>query len=122
MTEQGKEWDYCQIEFQLRYKGEDLSRAGTKQMWLTFLARATGPYKSYLAGEAEIPVAGAVAGVSFVPQKNNVGHVNIHQNLLDELQRDGWRLLPEKGSAWWERRLRRPARPQKSLVSWLKRE
>lgn len=122
MSEPVKEWDYCQIEFQLRYKGEDMTRSGTKQIWLVFLARAVGPHQKHLAGEAEIPIAGNVAGASFVPKKNIAGHVNIHQNLLRELQEDGWELLPERGSAWWERRLRRSARPKKSLTGWLKRK
>lgn len=120
MAEQTEEWEYCQIKFQLRYKGEDISRSGLKQVWLVFLAHAIGPYKNYLAGETEIPVAGNVAGAPFMPQKNNISHVNIHQNLLRELQDDGWKLLPKEGGVWWENRLRRPAVKQKNLAGWLR--
>ncbi len=115
MAENSNEWDYCSIEFQLRYKGQDPTRAGLKVVWLVFQASVSGPNQNYIAGEStEIPVAGSVAGVSFLPQKNNASHVNIHQNLLHKLQKDGWERLPNKGSAWWKMRLRRPALPKKS--------
>lgn len=116
MTGQNEAWDYCQIKFQLRYRGEDFTRAGPKQMWLVFQAHAAGPKKNYLASESTgIPIGANIIGASFVPDKKISGHVNIHQNLIEDLEKDGWELLPEKGSAWWERRLRRPARPEKSF-------
>ncbi|MCP4427885.1 MAG: hypothetical protein GY803_25660 [Chloroflexi bacterium] len=120
MTEQKQEWDYCRIEIQLRHKGEDDSRSGVKQVWLAFIARASGPHQRYLAGDVEIPLANVI-GAPFTAQKSNIGHVNIHQNLLLKLQVDGWELLPGKGGDWWEKRLRRPARPKKSLWDWMKR-
>ncbi|KAA3662651.1 MAG: hypothetical protein DWQ04_12845 [Chloroflexi bacterium] len=121
MTENGNEWDYCDIKFQLRHKGEDPTRAGLKHMWLVFKANAAGANKNYLAGESsEIPIAANIMGASFVPQKNNASHLNIHQNLLNKLQNEGWERLPEKGSAWWETRLRRPASSRKSAFGWLK--
>ena len=101
MAEQKQEWDYCRIEVKLRHKGEDETRSGVKQIWLAFVARASGPYQSYLAGDVEIPLPGNVAGASFAAQRNNVGHVNAHQTLLRKLQDDGWELLPEKGGDWW---------------------
>ncbi len=118
MAANSNDWDYCTIEFQLRYKGEDTTRAGLKVVWLVFQARVSGPNQNYIAGEStEIPVAGTVAGVSFLPQKNNTNHVSIHQDLLHRLQKDGWEQLPKKGGAWWERRLRRRALPQKPALT-----
>ncbi len=120
MNENKNEWDYCDIKFQLRYKGEDTSHTGGfNTVWLVFKAVASKSRQSYTVSEAEIPVAGNVAGVSFVPQKNNPGHLNIHQNLLQELQKDGWELLTDKRGAWWERRFRRPAQAKSSIVSQL---
>jgi len=110
MADNSNEWDYCDIRFQLRYKGEDPTRAGIKHVWLVFQAIASGLNQNYIAGEStEIPIAANVIGVSFVPQKNNASHVNIHQNLVHKLQEDGWERLRDKGSVWWETRLRRPA-------------
>ncbi len=111
MTESSENWDYCQIEFKLRYKGEDLERTGTRIMWLLFQARAMGEKRSYVAGKSsEIPIAANVIGASFVPQKNNVGYANVYQDLLLKLQKDGWELLPDEGGEWWGKRLRRPTR------------
>ena len=121
MSVTDKEFEYCQIEFKMRYKGEDPGRAGgLRTMWLLFQARVTGPDNNYLAGESsEIPIAANVAGASFVPQKEMSGHVNVHQNLLRKLENDGWELLPFQGNAWWERRLRRPPRFKHSLAERL---
>ena len=113
-------WEYGQIEFRLRYKGEDVSRSGLKHVWLTFQARTNGPDKSRLIGEVELPIAGAIAGASFVPQKNNIGHTNIHQILLTKLQKDGWELLHENRGAWWERRFRRAVQPMQAVAEQLK--
>lgn len=122
MAEHGDEWEYCDIKFQLRYRGEDSTRAGLKQMWLVFQARASGSNRSYLAGEStEIPIAANVIGVSFAPQRQNPAHRNVHQNLLDQLQEDGWERLPERGGAWWEARLRRLASRHHSSPSWFRR-
>ncbi len=122
MTEHESEWDYCDVKFQLRYKGEDSTRAGLKQMWLVFQARASGANRSYLAGEStEIPIAANVIGVSFVPQERNPSHRNIHQNLLDQLQAEGWERLPERGGSWWETRLRRLASRHRPTSGWFKR-
>ena len=121
MAEHDNEWDYCKIKFQLRYKGEDSTRAGLKQMWLVFQASASGPNRDYLAGEStEIPVAANVIGVSFVPQKHNPSHLNIHQNLLHQLLEDGWKRLPEQGGQWWATRLRRSASRRRSSFGWFK--
>jgi hypothetical protein len=121
MDEHQQAWEYCNIKFQLRYKGEVISiMSGMKTVWLVFRAVASGQNQNRAISEAEIPIAGNVAGASFVPQKNISGHVNIHQNLLQTLQKDGWELLPEKGSAWWERRLRRPAQAHASVMDRLK--
>ncbi|MEJ2747543.1 MAG: hypothetical protein P8183_06500 [Anaerolineae bacterium] len=122
MTESGQEWDYCKIEFHLRNKGEPAAVAGPAQVWLAFVAHATGPHQNYLAGEVEFPVPINFADAPLVPQRNNIGHVNMHQNLLLELQKDGWELLPEKSGSWWEKRLRRPARPKKSPIGWVKKK
>lgn len=122
MAEHGNEWDYCDIKLQIRYKGEDGTRAGLKQMWLVFQASASGSNRNYMAGESmEIPVAANVIGVSFVPQEHNPTHLNIHQNLLHQLQEDGWERLPEQGGAWWETRLRRSASRDRSSYGWFKR-
>jgi hypothetical protein len=122
MTENDHGWDYCNITFQLRNKGEDPTRAGMKHVWLIFQGSVSGHHQNYLAGEStEIPIAANVIGASFSPQKNNASHVNIHQNLLHKLQKDGWELLPNRGSVWWERQLRRPALEKKSAFGWFKR-
>lgn len=119
MTENGEHWDYCHIEFKLRNKGEELTYGGFRQMWLVFLAYVTGPDKNYQAGESsEIPIPANIVGVAFGPRNNDPTHIHIHQNLLRELAADGWELLPDRGGAWWERRLRRPAHLSKS--SWFK--
>lgn len=122
MAEHDNEWDYCDIRFQIRYKGEDATRAGLKQMWLVFQASAFGSNRGYLAGESmEIPVAANVIGVSFEPQKDNLTHLNVHQDLLRQLQEEGWEKLPEQGGEWWEARLRRSASRRDASFGWFKR-
>ena len=119
MTENGKEWDYCKIEFRLRNKGESFAIAGPTEAWMAFTAYATGPHKNYLAGEVEFPVPN-IPGVILAPQKNNTAHANFHKKLLLDLQKDGWELLPEESGSWWERRLRRPTKHKKSWLAGLK--
>jgi len=108
MTTTSEQWEYCTLKFQLRYKGEDLDRVGARHVWLVFQAVASGPKRNYIAAEStEIPLPANIAGAAFVPQKNNIGHRNVQQNLVRELQAAGWERLPEQGGAWWETRLRR---------------
>ena len=122
MAKNKNEWDYCTIRFQMRYKGEDPTRAGMKHVWLVFQANVSGFEKNYIAGESiEIPVAANVIGASYLPQQSNASHINIHQDLLHKLQADGWERLSNKGGVWWETRLRRPASYKKSAFGWLKR-
>ncbi len=100
-----------------------MTRAGMQQVWLVFQASVSGHHQNYLAGESlEIPVPANVIGTSYLPQKNSGSHVNVHQELLNELQAQGWQLLPNKSSSWWERRLRRPALVKKSPFDWFKRK
>ena len=122
MAEHGNEWDYCDIRYQIRYKGEDTARAGLRLMWLVFQASASGSNRGYLAAESiEIPVAANVIGVSFEPQEHNPVHFNAHQDLLHQLQEGGWERLSGQGEAWWEARLRRPASRHESRIGWFKR-
>ena len=102
------EWDYCTIRYQIRYKGEDMTRSGNKHMWLVFLAKMLNSMGQGTVREStEIPVPANIIGTTITPQKNNPSHISIHQNLIQGLQAEGWELLPEQSSAWWERRLRR---------------
>lgn len=108
MAASKKHREHCIIGFQMRYKGEDFTRSGMKQMWLVFLARKTETEEQMLVGEStEIPIPANVIGTTLAPQRDNPTHVSIHQNLLQSLQIDGWELLPHQGGEWWERRLRR---------------
>jgi hypothetical protein len=77
-------------------------------MWLVFQAIMFNPRGQNLVGEStEIPVPANIVGVEITPQRNNPTHISILQDLLLELQSEGWELLPEQSSSWWERRLRR---------------
>ena len=77
-------------------------------MWLVFQARTTTPSEgTILLESAEIPVPVNIVGARMIPQKANPTHLNIHQDLLKQMQADGWELLPEGDGMWWERRLRR---------------
>ncbi len=120
-----KEWDYCQINMQILDDGQDLFFVSNRLMWLQFFAQASGPRHSYTAGKsARIPIA-SVPGVLYTPQQSNEGHRAILQNLLDALEEDGWEQTAYKGNHWWERRLRRPARPKRSRFKrsfWFKRK
>jgi hypothetical protein len=108
MVKSKKDWEYCIIRFQMRNKGEDITRSGTKQIWLVFQARKTEPNENIIVGESiEIPVPGNVIGTILTPQKDNPTHLSIHQDLIQSLQADGWELLPHHGGEWWEKRLRR---------------
>jgi hypothetical protein len=121
MSEQDDVWDYCEIRFQLRYKGEDYTRSGMKHVWLVFQALTTESRKNPIIRESiEIPVPGNVLGGALTPQKNNASHLNIHQDLMLQLRIDGWEVLPEQGGAWWEKRLRRRAslRPPSKKPFW----
>ena len=105
MAENKPDKDYCSIRVQLRYRGEDFTRSGMKQMWLVFQARKTEPNKQTIIKEsAEIPIPANVVGTTLAPQKDNPSHVSIHQNLIQSLQIDGWKPLPQTGGEWWERR------------------
>jgi hypothetical protein len=119
---QTDKWDYCQIKSRIRHKGEDTTISDSKMVWLYFMATVSGHYQNYIAGESsEIPLPANVIGIAFSPQKQNASHRAIHKNLLVQLQEDGWELLPDSNGPWWERRLRRPAHPPKSPLSWFKR-
>jgi len=108
MIRSKKHREYCIISIQLRYKGEDFTRSGMKHMWLVFQARKTETEKRIVFKEStEIPIPINVIGTTPAPQKDNPTHVNVHQNLLQSLQSDGWELLPHQGGEWWNRRLRR---------------
>ena len=103
-----KQREHCIISLQMRYKGEDVTRSGMKHIWLVFQARKTETENQIVFKEStEIPIPANVIGTAFSPQRDNPAHVNIHQNLLQSLQSDGWELLPHEGGEWWERRLRR---------------
>jgi len=110
MAENSKDYDYCKIIYQMRYKGEDPSYAGNRLVWLVFQAIVSGNKKDFLIHEStEIPLPTNVIASSLEPQKNNPGHTNVHQILLYQLRKEGWELLPNTGEVWWQRRLRRPA-------------
>jgi hypothetical protein len=100
--------EHCTIGFRMRYKGEDVIRSGMKEIWLVFQARKTETENQKVIREStEIPIPANVIGTTLAPQRDNPTHINIHQNLLQSLQADGWELLPHQGGEWWERRLRR---------------
>jgi hypothetical protein len=105
MAENKQNKEYCIIGFQMRYRGEDFTRSGMKQMWIVFQARKTGPNNQTVIKEStEIPIPANVVGTTLAPQKDNPSHVGIYQNLLQSLQIDGWKPFPQKGGDWWERR------------------
>lgn len=102
------DWTYCVIRFLMRNKGEDITRSGSKHMWLVFQARTTETNEREIIMEStEIPVPVNLIGVNITPRSDNHMHVSIHQELVQRLQADGWQLLPDRGTAWWERRFRR---------------
>ena len=116
MSETTENWDYCQIDYQVIDDGRDPGRGGHKLMWFQFRARADGPNGTFIAGRAEkVPLANMMGADAYAPQKNNVGHTNTLQNFLQQLQKEGWELLPGTGGDWWVRRLRRPSRAKQSL-------
>jgi hypothetical protein len=117
-------WDYCQIDYLLLDGGQEFSEmnaAGRKAMWFQFRARADGPNGRYIAGEAEkMPLANMIGSDAFAPQRNNGGHSNTLQILIEKLQKEGWELVKDQGSGWWEKRLRRPSDARPSFTKKLR--
>jgi hypothetical protein len=113
MSENEESWDYCTIQLKIMNDGRDPSYTGQKLMWLHFSAQADGQNGRYLAGEStKIPVMDMV-GATYAPDKNNLGHINILDNLLQKLAREGWEIQSSKGTDWWERKLKRPSHLKK---------
>lgn len=109
----GKKWEYCQIQMQVQDDGRDPTRAGHRMMWFQFQARTS---KRIIQKSIRVPMANMVGAAAYAPQQNNLGHRNILNLLLEKLQQDGWELLPNQGSDWWQRTLRRPAPPQQARL------
>ncbi|MCP5098593.1 MAG: hypothetical protein GY943_23835 [Chloroflexi bacterium] len=113
MSQNEAAWDYCTIQLKIINDGRDPSYAGQKLMWLQFSAQANGGNGRYLAGEStKLPIMDMV-GATYTPDKNNVGHKNILDNLLQKLERDGWKRQSFKGTNWWERKMKRPSHLKK---------
>ena len=115
-------WDYCQINYQVIDDGRDPGHtAGHKLMWFEFQAKADGPNGRYTAGKThKIPLANMMGATIYAPQKNNVGHINIHQIFIKKLEGEGWELLRDKGSNWWEKKLRRPSKARPTFAQKIK--
>ena len=110
-------WDYCQITYQIIDDGRDPGDQSIhKLMWFEFQAHADGPNGRYTTGKThKIPLANMMGAAMYAPQKENVGHTNTLQIFIQKLQSDGWELLNDKGSNWWEKRLRRPSEARPTL-------
>ena len=117
MSETIENWDYCQIAYQLIDDGRDAGHtAGHKLMWFEFQARSDGPNGRYTAGQThKIPLTNMMGAPQYGPQKDNIGHTNTLQIFITKLEDDGWELLKEKGTNWWENRLRRPSDERPAL-------
>ena len=116
MSETTEKCDYCQIEYQVIDDGRDPGYSGHKMMWFEFRARAGGPGGRYIAGKSDkIPLPNMMGADVYAPQAHNAGHTNILQIFIKQLQGEGWELLSDKGSSWWEHRLRCPSREKSSL-------
>lgn len=116
MSKVTENYDYCQIEYQVIDDGRDPGRGGHKLMWFQFQAHADGPNGDYVADRAEkMPLANMMGAAAYTPQSNNVGHTSTLQNFLEQLQKDGWELLPNRSGEWWQRQLRRPSQDRPSL-------
>jgi hypothetical protein len=102
-------WEHCDIEVQVVDDGRDGGESGSKIMWFRFRAHVTGPDGNYVAGTSEkVPMANMPGADAYTPQKDNAGHHGMLQTLVDELEEEGWQVMPEKGGNWWELKLRRP--------------
>ena len=55
------------------------------------------------------------AGASRIPLMEDAQHLALHRELVEQLQREGWELLHERGEQWWQLRFRRPYTPQASI-------
>jgi hypothetical protein len=116
MSETEPVWEYCQIEAQVIDDGRDPGRGGHKKMWVQFRAVVGGGDGRFIAARSEkMPMPNMLGAGAYAPQKSNLGHTNMHQIFLQSLQDDGWELLQQGGSEWWQQRLRRPAVAKQSL-------
>jgi len=110
-------WDYCEIKYTTYHNFGGGEHAGLNLGLLWFVGRAEGPGGPYEAGKSpEVPFGRAGEGV---PDRTNPTHHSLHQQLVDDLLREGWQLLPERGPAWWQRRFKRKARARPR--SWVQR-
>ena len=91
------EWEYCQIEW------DEEDGWGSKPFW--FWAKAVGPDGVYSAGE---PFKRKPSFIEMLPPESSNPKVQeMHEQLVEKLIKDGWEIVPERGNAWWQLRLRR---------------
>lgn len=116
MSETGLVWEYCQIDFQVIDDGRDPGHSSHKLMWVQFRAVTEGENgRSIIARSEKMPMPNMLGAGAYAPQKENLGHTNMHAIFVQSLQDDGWELLQQRGGEWWQRRLRRPVVEKQSL-------
>ncbi|MFK7803779.1 MAG: hypothetical protein AB8G95_19255 [Anaerolineae bacterium] len=107
MTEENDVWEYCQVDYKV-WSRASLDRVDFNQQklfWLQFQAEATDSTGRYIAARSEkFPHLGD----AWAPAKENMDHHAALAGFVDLLKADDWELLTDKGSEWWNKKLRRP--------------
>ena len=106
MAQENNGWETCQIDYKV-WSRASLNRADfnpKKLFWLQFQAEATDTTGRYIAARSEkFPHLGD----AWAPAKDNMDHHAALAGFVDLLKADDWELLADKGSEWWNKKLRR---------------
>ena len=114
-----KNWEYCEISFQILDDGRGFSsRTGlsNRLMWLRFIAQSEN---RIIGASKKLPVPN-IANIPLAPQKGNSSHQQILEDFITSLKHQGWTLLEETRGEWWQHRLRMLAPIKKSNTLQLK--
>ena len=117
-----KNWNYCEISFQILDDGRGSSRSGlgNRLMWLRFIAQCDN---KIIGTSKKLPVPN-IGNVPLAPQKGNSGHQQVLDDFLTSLKHQGWTLLEEAQGEWWQHRLRMlapikmPNKPKLKRSEW----
>lgn len=106
MTQEDDLWEYCQIDYKI-WSRASLNRADfnpQKLFWLQFQAEATDSTGRYIAARSEkFPHLSE----TWSPAENNMDQHAALANFVDQLKAEDWELQADRGSEWWNKKLRR---------------
>ena len=119
-----KNWEYCEISFQILDDGRGFSsRNGlsNRLMWLRFIAQSEN---KIVGTSKKLPVPN-IGNLPLAPQKENSSHQQILEDFISALKHQGWTLLEESPGEWWQHRfrmlapVRKPHKPKLKPSEWL---